>query len=127
MRLRLGPRRRCDMRIVFFSEFTDLHAPAPGFATRSLALARHLPDEGFKVTLVSPDKFSFDSTSDVIFPIQLRDPLIFRLRGGGLRKLVRTDLAVARAFLNLLISDRPDGVIAALHDPLLAVLVLFVA
>ena len=115
------------MRIVFFSEFTDLHASAPGFAVRSLALAKHLPEEGFKVTLVSPDKFSVDSTSYAVLPIQLRDPLIFRRRGGGLRKLLPTDLAVACAFLNMLRSHRPDGVVAALHDPLLAVLVLFVS
>jgi len=113
------------LRIVFFTEFADPHSTAPGFAVRTLALASHLSGLGFAVTLVSPDKFPADFPSDALVRLPLNDSQIFRRRGGAFRTLVRTDLTVARYFLRLLNSRRPEAVIAALHDPLLAVLILF--
>jgi len=115
------------LKILFFSEFADPHSSAPGFAVRTLALASHLAGEGLAVTLVSPDDVPPDYRSDSFLCMTLMDPLAFRRRAGRLRKLVRKDFAVAREFLNLLNSQKPDAVIAALHDPLLAVFVLAIS
>ena len=112
------------MTILFFTEFADVGTTAPGFAIRSLALARHLSQMGLSIAVLTPEIVPASRASDGLRWLAFAPRKVRRGSEWGPWSILRFDFESARVFFGVLRRENPEAVIAALHDPLLAFLIM---